>query len=280
MPMNLEVVRKGNRGDTAASPPIFVHAPGRGPGAGKSIFWLTSPGWATNAWPSACAEMVAVQARRRSTATVLLTTWRMWHRLPRAWTPARSHRASMGGLVTQHYLARHPARAGVAARLGATLWRLKVVLKLLRQHPLRFLAANLRLNLHLLMNTPAKARELFHSAGVSDADVARYAQPLTSGSFLALLDMVFMNLPRRGSVNTPLRVLGGELDTILPPADVRATVAFHGTTAGIFDETAHDLMLEPRRQDVADDIHAGIQGGFQAEAAWSGSATEPRRPGR
>lgn len=266
--MNLEVIRKGKRGDPAASPLLFVHGAWHGAWCWEEFFLDHFAGLGY--------ECVALSLRGHggSPGVEKMNRYRIADYVADVASVAESLDTppvvvghSMGGLVTQHYLAQHPARAGVL--LGSVppfgVWR--VVLKLLRQHPLRFLAVNLRLNLQLLVNSPAKARELFYSAGVSDADVARYAQPLTSESFLAFLDMVIMNLPRRGSVSTPLRVLGGELDTIFPPADVRATAAFYGTTARIYAETAHNLMLEPRWQDVADDIHAWIQGGFQAEAA-------------
>lgn len=169
---------------------------------------------------------------------------------------------SMGGLVTQHFLARYPARAGVL--LGSVppfgVW--KVVLNMLRQHPLRFLAANLSWNLHLLVDTPAKSRELFYSQAVADSDVERWTVPLTSESYLAFLDMLLLDLPKRGAVQCPLRVLGAEIDTIFPPADVQATADFYGTHPRIFPGMAHNMMLEPGWQQVADDIHDWIQGGF------------------
>ena len=266
--MNLEVIRKGERGDGAASPLLFVHGAWHGAWCWDEYFldYFAGLGY----------ECVALSLRGHggSPGGETMNRYRIADYVTDVASVAESLDAppvvighSMGGLVTQHYLARYPARAGVLLGSVPPFGVRKVVLKLLRQHPLRFLAANLRLNLRLLVDSPDKARELFYSAGVSVADVARYAEPLTSESFLAFLDMVAGDLPRRGSVHPPLRVLGGELDTIFPPADVRATAVFYGTTASIYADTAHNLMLEPRWQDVADDVHAWIQGGFQAEAA-------------
>lgn len=171
---------------------------------------------------------------------------------------------SMGGMVTQKYLAQHPAKAGVLLASVPPKGVIGVVLNMLIHHPLRFLLANLTLNLYRLVDTPEKARELFYSAGLPDAEVARYAEPLTSESYLAFLDMLALALPKRGAVQTPLLVLGGELDTIFPPADMQATAAFYGTTAKLYSDTAHNMMLEPRWREVADDIHAWIQAGFAA----------------
>ena len=134
-----------------------------------------------------------------------------------------------------------------------------VVMSMLKHHPLRFMIANLSWNLHLLVNTPAKARALFYSSAVSEADVERFAHRLTNESYLAFIDMLLLDLPKRAAVKVPLKVIGGELDTIFPPADVQATAEFYNSVAKIYSDTAHNLMLEPHWKEIADDIHGWIQ---------------------
>ncbi len=258
----LEVIRKGERSDACQHPLIFVHGAWHGAWTWDEYFldYFASLGY----------ECIAPSLRGHggSPGVARMNRYRIADYVADVAEVAATLDAapivighSMGGLVTQKYLAAHTARAGVL--LGSVppfgVW--KVVLHILRQHPLRFLAANLTWNLHLLVNTPARARELFYSQGVAEADVERYTKPLTNESYLGFIDMLFLNLPRRGAVDVPVRVLGGELDALFPPDDVRATAHFYGTTAKIYPDTAHNLMLEPRWREVADDIHAWIQAG-------------------
>ncbi len=171
---------------------------------------------------------------------------------------------SMGGFVVQHFLARHPARAGVllASVPPGGVWR--TALRMLCRHPWRFLRANLGLSLYPLVSTPALVRELFYSEALPEADLRRYAAAVGDESYRAFLDMLMLRLPRPAQVRVPVRVLGGALDAVFTPAEVMATARAYGTRARIFADCAHNLMLEPGWPEVADDIHAWIEAGFRA----------------
>lgn len=160
---------------------------------------------------------------------------------------------SMGGFVVQKYLERYVAPAGILLASVPPAGVLHTTLRIVRQNPLRFLKANLTLSLYPLIGTPELARQRFFSASLPASDLQRYFEQLHDEAYLAFLDMLLLDLPRPGQViNTPLLVLGGENDTVFHPYEVQATARAYNTTATLFPDMAHDMMLESGWQVVAD----------------------------
>ncbi|MDE2364483.1 MAG: alpha/beta fold hydrolase [Hyphomicrobiales bacterium] len=166
---------------------------------------------------------------------------------------------SMGGFVTQHYLARNAAPAGVLLASVPPHGVFGTTLKLARRHPLAFAKANATWSLYPFVATPALAREAFFSSGVSDMDVARYQSRLQDESWFAFLDMLVFDLPRAGAKRSPMLVVGGADDTIFSPRDVEATARAYDVQAEIVDGLAHDIMLEPRWRAVASRIAGWLE---------------------
>ncbi len=160
---------------------------------------------------------------------------------------------SMGGMVVQKYLEKHPAPAGVLVASGPPRGVIGITLKVLRRRPLTFLRMNATWSLYPLVADPGDARALFFSDRLDDVTVLGYTARLQDEAYLAFLDMLLLDLPRPKRVSAPVLVLGGELDAIFPPREVHATAAAYGTTAVMFDG-AHDLMLEPCWPEVAEAI--------------------------
>lgn len=162
---------------------------------------------------------------------------------------------SLGGYVVQKYLetARVPAVALLASAppsgvLGATQ-------RVARRHPLLFLKANIQARLWPIISSPALAREAFFSRTLPEAQVRHYAAQLQDEAYLAYLDSMFLNLPRRKRVaRVPMLVLGAANDQIFTTREIRATARAYGATGRIFPAMAHDMMLEPGWQAVADHI--------------------------
>jgi len=161
---------------------------------------------------------------------------------------------SMGGLVVQKYLEKHAAPAAVllASVPPEGVWR--ITLSIATHHPLVFIRVLGVLNLYPIVATPELAREYFFSNSMPDSQVAEYHRRLQGESFRAFLDMLALALPRPKRVNTPMLVLGAEKDTIFTVPQVRRTAKAYGTQAVIFLDMAHDMMLEPGWQAVADHI--------------------------
>ena len=166
---------------------------------------------------------------------------------------------SMGGFVVQKYLESHAAPAAVLLASAPPAGVLATTFRLARRHPLVFAMVNLKLSLYPLVATPALARESFFSAGLADSKVDEYWERLQDESFLGFLDMLALSLPCPEKVNTPMLVLGAEKDTVFSPGEVKATARAYHTEAEIFADMAHDMMLEPLWQSVAQRIVAWLK---------------------
>jgi alpha-beta hydrolase superfamily lysophospholipase len=86
----------------------------------------------------------------------------------------------------------------------------------------------------------------------------RFAERLGEESQRVSFDELLLNLPRPKRVTTPLLVLGAECDVSIVPKEVHATARAYGTKAEIFPDMAHDMMLEPGWDAVAERIHAWL----------------------
>jgi pimeloyl-ACP methyl ester carboxylesterase len=157
---------------------------------------------------------------------------------------------SMGGMVVQKYLERHPAPKAVLLASGPPRGVIGVTLRVLRQHPLTFLRMNATWSLYPMVDTHEKARGLFFGDAMDDVTALGYTSRLQDESYVAFLDMLLLDLPRPTKVDTDVLVIGGEQDTIFPPPEVRRTATAYGVEPVMFDG-AHDLMLEPCWPEVA-----------------------------
>ena len=161
---------------------------------------------------------------------------------------------SMGGLVVQKYLERHPAPAAVLVASVPPAGVLATTLRIAMRHPLAFAKVNLTLSLYPLVANSDLAREAFFSDDLTEEQVLGYAHRLQDESYLGFLDMLAFNLPKPGKVQTPLLVMGGERDTIFTPAEIAATARAYHTQPEMIAGVAHDMMLETRWQTVAERI--------------------------
>ena len=75
-----------------------------------------------------------------------------------------------------------------------------------------------------------------------------------TSSYMAFLDMVALDLPKPAKVKTPLLVLGVGRDNMLKPSEIEATARAYNTQAEIIPDVAHNSMLEPGWQAVAERI--------------------------
>lgn len=159
---------------------------------------------------------------------------------------------SMGGLVAQKYLEAHTAPAGVLLASVPPAGALRTALRFARRRPREFLLANLKLSLYPLVASEALCREALFSAATPPEATREYCRRIQDESYFAFLDMLVFALPRPGRVRAPMLVLGGANDRIFSPDEVTATARAYGTTPVIFPGLAHDLMLEPGWEAVAE----------------------------
>jgi pimeloyl-ACP methyl ester carboxylesterase len=165
---------------------------------------------------------------------------------------------SMGGAVVQKYLERHSLPGAILLASVPPAGVLATTLRIARRHFKEFLLANLTMRLYPLVGTPALAQEAFFSADMPADQVLKYFPQIQDESYRVFIDMLVLNLPKPRRVTTPMLVLGGAKDTIFFPAEVHATARAYDTSATIFADTAHDLMLEAGWRAVAEMMSAWI----------------------
>ena len=173
---------------------------------------------------------------------------------------------SMGGFLTQKLMERRRLPGAVLLASMPPDGVGEFLGKLIRTDPVGVLQANLTLRLSSVVSTPDRVRRLFFSARTPEVEVERVASRLGDEAFLAYLDMVFADLctPATG---TPVLVLGAERDAVFPVETTRRIAAAYATEAMIFPDMAHDMMLEPGWERVADAIVDWVRNGCRQLSA-------------
>jgi len=161
---------------------------------------------------------------------------------------------SMGGFVVQKYLERCSAPAAVLLASAPPAGILTSVFRIAMRHPLVFLRVNLMLSPFQLVGTPSLAREILFSEDLAYEQLPAYTKQLQEESAMAFYDMLGLDLPKPGRITTPMLVLGGSRDNNIKPGEIMATARAYNAQSMIFPDVAHDMMLEPRWQSVADRI--------------------------
>jgi len=161
---------------------------------------------------------------------------------------------SMGGFIIQKYLENHTSPGAVLLSSPSPAGLLQTALKIARRRPLAFAKVNLTLSLLPLVATPSLAREAFFSEDLPDELLLEYWKQMQEESYMAFLDMVALDLPKPAKVKTPLLVLGVGRDNMIKPSEIRATAHAYNTQAEIIADVAHNSMLEPNWQAVAERI--------------------------
>ena len=161
---------------------------------------------------------------------------------------------SMGGYVVQKYLETHQTAAGVLLASLPVSGLFGFAVRYGLRHPLSLLKSQLLLNNWCLIETPELAQEAFFSPDMSAAEVERHFSRLQPESFRVTFEMMLLNLPRPDRVKTSMLVLAAANDRVFSVTEEQATANAYGTEVVVFPDMAHDMMLEPSWQQVADRI--------------------------
>lgn len=167
---------------------------------------------------------------------------------------------SLGGFVVQKYLELVDAPAAVL--MGSVPYGgiVKMLQRIVRKHPFRFLLVNCLLSLYPFVDTLNIAREMLFSANIPRDELSRYHALLQDESYLSFLDMLFLTRIRPRRVRTPMLVLGAENDNVFYRRDMRKTARAYGQSAVILPNMAHDMMLEKNWRQAADAILDWLRG--------------------
>lgn len=161
---------------------------------------------------------------------------------------------SMGGYIVQKFLETQTMPAGVLLASIPSFGAIPAALRTLRRHPIPLLKSLVKLDLYPVVSTPELARDAFFSDTMPDEEVAGYFKQLGSESLRIIQDTVLLHRTHPKHVKELMLVLGAANDRIITTGEVEATARAYRTKAVIFPDMAHDMMLEPGWQKVADHI--------------------------
>ena len=158
---------------------------------------------------------------------------------------------SMGSLVAQRYLETREAPGAVLLApipIGG-VWR--ATGRTMRRHPLKFLHANVRLDLAPLVDTPRMARSMLYDPDIDEETVTGLQPKLQGESYLAYLDMLFVTRPRPQLVHSPVAIVIGTEDRLFSTKEAGRLAAAYGAESRLIEGAGHDLMVGPRWQQTA-----------------------------
>lgn len=167
---------------------------------------------------------------------------------------------SMGGLVAQRLLEDRDLPGAVLVApvpLGGVV---RATFRTLRHHPVKFLKANITLNLKPLIEDRDIAAELLLPADTAPAEVDRVWERLQGESYLAYLDMMLFVRARPPLVASRIAIVAGTEDRLFTLGEQRRTAHAYGVDLAVIKGGAHDLMLGPRWEAAASAIAAAADG--------------------
>jgi pimeloyl-ACP methyl ester carboxylesterase len=161
---------------------------------------------------------------------------------------------SMGGHVVQKHLELYPDSPVEKAVLLCAVpphgvWR--ATLKTILKHPISFLLVNLTWSFKPLLNSNSRIKELFFTNKITETALNKAFNNTQDESYLAYLDMLFLDLPKPKKIKKPMLVIGAHDDFIFGKKDVLRTAKAYNTEGVIFENEAHNLFMEDNWQDVA-----------------------------
>lgn len=162
---------------------------------------------------------------------------------------------SLGGMIAQKISVLHPP-AGLALLasvppegLSVSAWQMAL------SNPLLFWNTAV-LSMTPQMGNISVTRDALLSPDVSD-DIAR--QVLKMSSPEAPRALMEAQIPLTASPgflkDTPVCVMGGANDRLIPVSAFERTADFYGVTASVFDNVAHSLMVDTRWRGVAETLY-------------------------
>ena len=160
---------------------------------------------------------------------------------------------SMGGFVVQKYLEQQAAPAAVLMCSVPPQGLMSAAFGLMFQKPgllrdLNNLMGGSRVSVDTL-------RDALFAQPVDVDDLTRYFRFSQRESHRAIWDMTLFNLPHPSRVTqSPLLVLGGECDQLIPASLVEMTARTYAVEAEIFPGLGHGLMLERDWRRVAERV--------------------------
>ncbi|GAB4516155.1 MAG: alpha/beta hydrolase [Anaerolineae bacterium] len=161
---------------------------------------------------------------------------------------------SMGGYVVQKYLEEHTAPAAVLLASIPVIGTLPFTLRMVANYPLVMLRTLLEMRAYPMVGTPQLAQQLFFSESLPEETVRAYHRHMVDESLRIVAEAAFLERIQPKKMNiAPILVLAALNDQVFTTEEENATAQAYGIKAEFF-KMAHDMMLEPGWQQVADRI--------------------------
>ena len=164
----------------------------------------------------------------------------------------------MGGLTIQHYLADPDPKIQKAVLLCSTPVQgiPGIIPRLLKDLTIPFLKAILRMSWLPVFKDKINARKVMFSVDYPEVQLEKAVQQMQDESFLVFMEMTLMHLPDHRSVKTPLLIVGGEKDYLIPEKATRKMAALYQTEPVIVKGAPHNIMMEAGWEQTAEKIKA------------------------
>ena len=161
---------------------------------------------------------------------------------------------SMGGFITQKYLEKNQAPAGILLASVPPFGVWHGTWLVFKHSPLTLLKVMMKFRLAPVVETPEHTQWAFFSQGFPRDQLLKYHARLNDESFRMYVDLLGLNLVSPRKIKSPMLVLGAEQDAVISAGDVRKTARAYNAQMENFPDMAHDMMLEKNWKAVADRI--------------------------
>jgi pimeloyl-ACP methyl ester carboxylesterase len=170
---------------------------------------------------------------------------------------------SMGGFTIQHYLSQPNPVVSKAVLLCSSPLQgnLSIIPRLLKDMTFPFLKANLYLSWLPIFKEKRNARKVMFSSDFPEEKLEKAIMLMQDESFLVFLEMVALNLPDHKKVKTPLLIIGGEKDYLIPEKATRKMAELYKSETFTVKNAPHNLMMEPGWEKVAEKIETFFRKG-------------------
>jgi pimeloyl-ACP methyl ester carboxylesterase len=259
----LEVISKAPSSPRAAPPILFVHGAWHGAWCWDEFFldYFVAGGFQTHA--------LSFRAHGESEGRAQLHRSRIRHYVEDVAAVAAALPSSpilvghsMGGFVVQKLLETQSFPGAFLLASIPPSGARSMYARLMRRQPLDVLRANATFSLWPFISDPDRAQRLLFSAGTPRNDAVRYHRLLQDESMLGALDCLALERVDVSRVRSPVHVIGAADDAIVANYEIKATARAYGTEAIVFDNIAHDMMLDPNWETVAESMMQKLDAQF------------------
>ena len=168
---------------------------------------------------------------------------------------------SMGGVLVQKYLEKHPISAAILMNSVPPQGLTSSLLHMSFNNPILLQYLSLIQGVSLQFATPHFLREAIFSADIPEDKLNSYFFRMDGESVRVNLDLFGLDLPdpEKRPTDLPMLAVGAANDSFFPVSATKSIAKAYQADMHIFDDIAHAMMLEQRWQGVADFILDWLQ---------------------